>query len=92
MASDSDNPSIRKFDRSLQIELRQWASRQNLPRNLRAGLMLRAKELDEPQFNAFLPAGLTDAHAGVGGETSSVLPRLVEPRLEFGLLSLRWVS
>ncbi len=54
--------------------------------------MLRARELHRPQVKASLQAGPFDVGAEVGGMRSSVLAQLVEPTLELGFLSLRWVS
>ena len=92
MASDNRRNMSRDFDYWLRAELRSWGSRQSLPQGLRARLMLRAKELNEPQVSTPVQAGLTDVRSGVGGKRSSVLARLVMPTMELGLLSLRWVS
>ena len=54
--------------------------------------MLRVRELHRPQVNASRQAGPSDVGAEVGGKRSSALARSIEPTLDFGLLSLRWVS
>jgi len=92
MASDNESPAGGTFDRWLQIELRSWGSRQDLPRSLRSRLLLRARELLRPNVNALTQARLSDLRTKVDYQRSLVLARLVEPTLELNLLSLRWVS
>ena len=92
MASDNLGPSSRNFDRWLRVELRSWASRQDLSHSLRAALMLRVRELHRPQVNASQKARPSNVGVGVGGVRSLDFAQLVEPTLEFGFLSLRWVS
>lgn len=87
MESDS---LVKNFDRWLRTELRSWAAHQNLPRGVRAGLMFKAYELQKPRSQYWTV--LAEEQSESSEERSSVLARLGEPSMEFGLLSLRWVS